>query len=96
MKTAVVFLSAAVLAVAADHAGKASYDKACKSCHGADGAGNPAIAKMMKVELKALAGVSAADTKKAIAEGKGKMKPVPSVSGKAADDVAAYIGTFKK
>ena len=35
-------------------AGKAAYDKACKSCHGADGTANPAIAKSMKVEMKAL------------------------------------------
>ena len=42
------------LAAADAAAGKAVYDKSCKSCHGADGAGNPAVAKMMKVEMKAL------------------------------------------
>src|SRR6476661_891895 len=37
-------------------AGKAVYDKACKTCHGADGTPNPAIAKMMKVDMKPLGG----------------------------------------
>jgi hypothetical protein len=31
-----------------------------------------------------------------ITAGKGKMKPVKSVSGKAADDVVAYMRTLKK
>ena len=43
------------LAAAADaKAGKASYDKACKSCHGATGEPNAAIAKAMKVEMRHL------------------------------------------
>ena len=46
---------AAVPGRAADvNAGKAAYNKACKSCHGADGTPNAAIAKMMKVEMKDL------------------------------------------
>ena len=82
-------------------AGKAAYDKSCKSCHGADGTANPAIAKSMKVEMKALSSaevqaLSDDDLKKAITAGQGKMKPVKSVSGKAADDVVAYVRTLKK
>lgn len=82
-------------------AGKASYDKACKSCHGADGTPNPAIAKSMKVEMKNLGAadvqaLSDDNLKKAITSGQGKMKPVKSVSGKAVDDVVAYIRTLKK
>src|SRR6266545_2123336 len=42
------------LACAGANEGKELYVKACRSCHGADGQGNPAIAKMMKVELRAL------------------------------------------
>jgi predicted CXXCH cytochrome family protein len=34
--------------------GQAVYDKSCKSCHGADGTPNPAIVKMMKVDIKDL------------------------------------------
>jgi mono/diheme cytochrome c family protein len=81
-------------------AGKAVYDKSCKSCHGPDGAGNPAIAKMFKVEMRDLksAGVQAMsddDLKKIITDGKGKMKPVASVSGVATDNVVAYLRSLK-
>ncbi len=67
--------------------GKAVYDKSCKSCHGADGKGNPAIAKVMKVELRPLGSSevqakSDAELKKIITDGTGKMKPIASVTGK--------------
>ena len=94
--------AAAGTSFAADaKAGQAAFDKSCKSCHGADGAGNPAIAKMMKVDLKDLKSadvqsMSDDDLKKIITEGKGKMKPVASVTGKTADDVVAYVRTLKK
>ena len=46
-------LLAAPISLRADAAaGKAAYDKTCKSCHSADGKGNPVIAKMMKVEMR--------------------------------------------
>ena len=100
---AFVLLSASVVpSFAADaKAGHATYDKACKSCHGASGTPNPAIAKMMKVEMKDLGSadiqsMSDADLRTAIAEGKGKMKPVKTVSGAEADNVIAHIRTFKK
>jgi mono/diheme cytochrome c family protein len=94
--------TAAAAALAADaKAGQASYDKACKSCHGADGTANPAIAKMMKVEIKDLKsadvqGMSDDDIKKVITDGKGKMKPVKTVTGSAVDDVVAYVHSLKK
>jgi len=93
--------AAATAVQAADAAaGKAAYDKSCKSCHGPDGAGNPAVAKMMKVDMRDLksANVQALsddDLKKIITEGKGKMKPVASASSSAAD-IVAYIRTWKK
>jgi mono/diheme cytochrome c family protein len=82
-------------------AGKAVYDKACKSCHGADGTPNAAIAKSMKVEMKHLGSpevLAASDDvlKKVVTDGQGRMKPVKSVSGKAVDDVIAYMRTLKK
>ena len=82
------------------NAGKAVYQKSCKSCHGPDGAGNPAIAKMMKVEMKDLKSsdvqaMSDDDLKKVIANGKGKMKPIASVSGADADNVVAYVKSLK-
>ena len=75
-------------------AGKAVYDAKCKTCHGPDGAGNAAIAKMMKVELKPLAATTA-DVKKVIVEGQGKMKPV-AITGADVDNVAAYVKSMKK
>jgi mono/diheme cytochrome c family protein len=105
MRTILITLGLAAAAAssiqAADAtAGKAVYDKSCKSCHGPDGAGNPAVAKMMKVDLKDLKspdvqGMSDADLMKVITDGKGKMKPIASASSSAAD-VVAYIRTWKK
>jgi len=105
MRTLVFIISltavAATTSWAADAtAGKAVYDKSCKSCHGPDGAGNPAIAKMFKVEMRDLKSpdvqaLSDGDIKKIITDGKGKMKPVASVSGAAADNVVAYLRTLK-
>jgi mono/diheme cytochrome c family protein len=95
------FAAAATALEAADaKAGQAVYDKACKSCHGADGTPSAAIAKMMKVDMKDLKSadvqaMSDDDLKKVITDGKGKMKPIASASA-AAPDVVAYIRTWKK
>ena len=93
-------LSAATGLAADAKAGAAVYEKSCKACHGADGTANPAIAKMMKVDIKDLKsaevhGMSDADLKKVITEGKGKMKAVKTVSPAEADQVAAYVHTLK-
>jgi len=86
-----------VAAQAADAAaGKAVFDTKCKSCHGADGAGNPAIAKMMKVDLKPLGSQSDAEVKAAVTMGVGKMKPVAGVAGGDVDNIVAYVHTLKK
>jgi mono/diheme cytochrome c family protein len=82
-------------------AGKAAYDKACKACHGATGTANPGMAKAMNVDIKDLGSsevqaMSDADLKKIVTDGKGKMKPVASVTGKSVDDVVAYLRTLKK
>jgi mono/diheme cytochrome c family protein len=82
-------------------AGKDLYDKACKTCHGPTGEANPGIVKMMKVEIKNLGShdvqsLGDEDLKKIITDGKGKMQPVRSVTGKSVDDVIAYIRTLKK
>src|SRR6266545_3477931 len=73
-------------------AGKAMYDKSCKTCHGATGVANPNIVKMMKVDMKDLGSaeiqkMSDEDLKETITKGKGKMKPVKSVAGKDIDNV---------
>ena len=86
---------------AADHPGKASYDKACKSCHMADGSGNQKIGQMMKVTLRALGSKevlakSDAELKNAIVKGTGKMKPVTSLTAKQADEVVGFLRTLKQ
>ena len=106
MRIILTTLTLAGLSVAAGlaadaKAGQAAYDKSCKSCHGADGTANPAIAKMMKVDMRDLKsaevqGMSDADIKAVITGGKGKMKPVKTVSGGSVDDVVAYVHTLKK
>jgi len=99
--TTLVALCATAAIAANAKAGQALYDKACKSCHGADGTPNAAVAKMMKVDMKDLKStevqsLSDDDMKKIITEGKGKMKPVKTVSGPAIDDVIAYVRSLKK
>lgn len=95
-------LAAAVSMYAADaNAGKAAYNTSCKSCHGTDGAPNAAVAKMMKVEIKDLKSpeiqsMSDADIAMVITKGKGKMQPIKAVTGKSADDVAAYVHSLNK
>jgi len=101
MVIATMMAGALISAGADSKAGQAAYDKSCKSCHGADGTPNSAIAKMMKVEMKPLGsaevqGLSNADMKKIITEGKGKMTASKGVTGAAVDDVIAYVHTFKK
>lgn len=92
----------ATTGLAADaKAGQAVYDKSCKPCHGPDGTPNPSMAKMMKVDMKDLKSaeiqaMSDDDIKKIVTDGKGKMKPVKTVSGAALDDVVAYVRSLKK
>lgn len=98
----VAFALASSAAFAADvKAGAADYNRACKNCHGADGTANPAIAKMMKVDipdLKAAAvqGLSNAEIKDVITKGKGRMRPAASVTGAEVDNVIAYVRSLKK
>jgi len=108
MKTLVVLiLMAAVLIsvtplIAADTAtGKDLYGKKCASCHGANGEGKEAIAKMFNVEMKPLTSKdvlskSDADLKKAMLEGSGKMKAVKDLDAKGADDIVAYLRSLAK
>ncbi len=97
----ITFSASLALAAGDATAGKATYDKSCKACHGADGVANSAIAKMMKVEIHDLGSppvqaMTDADVKKIVTEGRGKMKPVKTVAGKDLDDVIAFVRTLKK
>lgn len=82
-------------------AGKATYTSKCAMCHGAEGEGKPAMAKMLKVEFKHLGGKevqakSDADWKKEIGEGTGKMKAVKLASDSDVANLIAYMRTLKK
>jgi mono/diheme cytochrome c family protein len=77
------------------------YNRACKACHGATGTPNMAIAKMQKVEMKDLKaaevqGVSDAEMKTIITDGRGKMKPVRGLTEADVDNVVAYVRSLKK
>jgi cytochrome c553 len=81
-------------------AGKATYDKSCKRCHGGDGAPNAAISKMMKVEMRHLGSKEVqakpdAELKKESVEGIGKMKAVP-MSDADATNLVAFLRTLKQ
>jgi mono/diheme cytochrome c family protein len=106
MRTILIALSVACLFAAAASAGDAKagqavYNRACKSCHGSDGTANPGLAKAMKVEIRNLGSsevqaMSDEDMRKIIMDGKGKMKPVTSVSGADLDNLIAFVRTLKK
>jgi mono/diheme cytochrome c family protein len=94
-------LSAGLAAAGDAKAGQATYDRSCKSCHGADGTPNPGIVKMMKVDMKdfksaEVQAMSDDDIKKIVSGGKGKMRPVTSVAGADLDNVVAYVRSLKK
>ena len=106
MNTArVLLLTAATAAVALcagdAQKGKAIYDKTCRACHGAQGQGNPAIAKSLGVTIHDLGSkevqASSDDEliKKALG-GYGKKKPVKAVTKEQLPDVIAFIRSLAK
>ena len=105
MRTFLISSAIAVLLAAGASAGvpegKAAYEHSCKACHGADGAGNPAIVKMMKVEIHPLSSAevqskSDSELKNIITRGTGKMKPPTSVTAAQVPDLVSYIRSLKK
>lgn len=81
--------------------GQAVFAKSCKVCHGAEGQGNPAIAKALSVTIpdlgsKEVQAKSDDELKKVAVEGKGKMKPVKTASPGEISDAIAYIRTLAK
>jgi mono/diheme cytochrome c family protein len=82
-------------------AGKTVYTSKCQACHAADGTGNPGLGKALGVTWAPLGGadvqkMSDDDLKKVVTAGKGKMKPIASVTGADLDNVIAYVRTLKK
>ncbi len=81
--------------------GQPVFNKSCKMCHGPNGQGNPAIAKALQVAIPDLGSApvqSQSDDalRKVVAEGKGKMKPVRTISGGEVKDVIAFVRTLAK
>jgi len=97
----VVAVPALALAAGDAAAGKAVYDKKCATCHGPDGAGKDAIAKMMKVTMRPLGSKEVqakpdAELSKDITAGNGKMKAVTGLSEADVANVVAYVRTLAK
>jgi mono/diheme cytochrome c family protein len=105
-----VLLSSCLVTVAASSyalsaetkAGKATYDKLCVSCHGADGKGNPAMAKAMGEKGLNIVGKDTqakkdADVLKVIVEGAGKMPASgKNLSKSEQADVLSYTRSLAK
>jgi mono/diheme cytochrome c family protein len=77
-------------------AGKEVFAKKCGACHDEKGAGKPAIAKMLKVEMRHLGSKevkarSDEDLSGIITKGKEKMKPVQGLSAADVANVVAYV-----
>jgi cytochrome c553 len=90
------------LAVSGDAtAGKSVYRTKCKMCHGADGAGNPAMAQLFGVEIPAMDSECVQkqtdmELKEVISQGKGKMAAVRGLSDQDLANVIAYLRSLKK
>jgi cytochrome c6 len=93
-----ILLLTAVTAVAED--GAAIYKAKCASCHGADGTGQTAVGKAMKLRDLGSADVqkqSDADLYKITSDGKGKMPPYKAkLTDAEIKAVVTYMRTFKK
>jgi mono/diheme cytochrome c family protein len=93
-------LSISVIPAVAQQTGEATYKAKCAMCHGADGAGDTAIGKTMKLRsLKAPGDVKETNAElfKQTKDGVGKMQ---GYAGKLTDpqiqDVVSYIRTLQK
>ena len=91
-----------VAALAADaSAGKAIFEKSCVGCHGKDGKGNPAMAKVLGekgLDLTAKDATQKSDEQllKIIAEGAGKMPAQKSLSVDEQKQVLSYVRSLAK
>jgi cytochrome c6 len=81
--------------------GKAVYERHCAVCHGPNGEGREAVARMYKVTMpklssKAVQSKSDAEIRKVIAQGYGKMRPLKGLDAAELSDLVAYIRTLAK
>jgi len=90
IRTITAIVAAFGLASAAHAAdGAALFKSKCAACHGQNAEG-------AKMSPNAIAGTPAETVKEAITAGKGKMKPVKSVSAEEADAIAKHVASLKK
>lgn len=92
--------SSAALAADSD-AGKAVYEKSCVGCHGKDGKGNPAMAKVLgdkglNLTAKDVTQMSDEQVLKVIVEGAGKMPAQKSLSKDQQNQLLAYVRSLAK
>ena len=88
-------------AMAADAGGKAIFEKSCVSCHGKDGKGNPAMAKVLGekgLDLTSKEATQKSDEEllKIIVEGAGKMPAQKSLSKDEQTQVLSYVRSLAK
>ena len=89
-------------ALAADASpGKAIFEKSCVSCHGKDGKGNPAMAKVLGekgLDLTSKEATQKSDEQllKVIVEGAGKMPAQKSLSNDEQKQVLSYVRSLAK
>jgi mono/diheme cytochrome c family protein len=81
--------------------GRAEFARQCRMCHGADGKGNPAMARMLKVEFKAMDSEYVQkkrdeELKNIILRGTGKMVAVRGMNDQQVADVIAYVRSLAK
>lgn len=105
----VLILALGIPAFAAEHPGKAIYDRTCKECHGEKGAGSAMADKFYKLTIprlnsKYVQDKSDTELKETITKGRRQMKPVRpgqptmqhSVKAEWVDDVVGYVRGLKK
>lgn len=82
-------------------AGKDAFMKHCATCHGADGNGKDAVAKLLKVTFpplgsKEVQALSDADMHNVLLNGKGKMKPVKDLNRSDIPNLIAFVRSLAK
>lgn len=82
-------------------AGKKVFAAHCQMCHGPDGHGNAALAKMLHATIpdlgsKQVQSLSNAQIREVIEKGKGKMPPVKGLNSTDINNVIAFVRTFAK
>ena len=97
-----IAMAASPFAWSAETVGKATYDKLCVSCHGADGKGNPAMAKVMgekalNIVSKDVQAKKDPELLKVVVEGAGKMPASgKNLSPQEQKDVLTYTRSLAK